>query len=42
MSSRWLMALIVAAAVSGVLYDAGAPSEVVYILRNVARQLVGG
>jgi hypothetical protein len=41
MRGRWLLAVVVAAGVGAVAYAAGLPSPVVYILRAVARHLVG-
>lgn len=37
---RWLVAIVVAAAVGSIAYSLGAGAEVVYILRAIARHLV--
>jgi hypothetical protein len=37
---RWLVAIVVAAGVGSIAYSLGAGSEVVYIIRAVARHLI--
>lgn len=39
-SVRWLVAIVVAAAVGSVAYSLGAGPEVAYIIRAVARHLI--
>jgi hypothetical protein len=38
---RWLLAILVAAAVGSAAYAAGLDPEFVYVLRSVARHLAG-
>jgi hypothetical protein len=37
---RWLIAIVIAAAVGSIAYSLGAGPEFVYILRSIARHLV--
>ncbi len=39
---RWLVAIVVAAAAGSIAYSAGAGPEVSYIVRSIARHVVGG
>lgn len=39
---RWIIAIVVAAAVGSVAYSLGAAPELVYILRSIARHLAAG